>query len=195
MKHETINHKFEDVYIRNYSRLIRFAKEYVSYQEDAENIVQDVFVDSYQNWNKMSALKNIDGYLLISVKNRSLDYLKRRINRRKITNKLQNEYIHTIRTNYQALSYFNISISTTVDLYDVIMDAINDLPEKCRLIFLKNKIEGVTQKDIAKELGLSINTVEAQMAIAYKKLRDYLAHYSHIIPLYMLLYVNCLFFL
>ena len=65
------------------------------------------------------------------------------------------------------------------------MKAINSLPEKCREIFIKNKIEGKKQKEIALELNISINTIESQMAIAYKKLRVEL---KDVLQLFVFLY-------
>ena len=50
--------------------------------------------------------------------------------------------------------------------------ALDKLPEQCRKIFMMNKLEGVKQKEIARVLNLSVNTVETQMGIAYKKLRE-----------------------
>ena len=62
---------------------------------------------------------------------------------------------------------------------------MNSLPGKCREIFLKSKIEGKKQKEIAEEMNISINTVETQMGIAYKKLRSELKDYF---PLFVFLY-------
>jgi RNA polymerase sigma-70 factor (ECF subfamily) len=60
---------------------------------------------------------------------------------------------------------------------DCIDKAIDSLPDKCREIFVMNKLEGKKQKEIAQELHISIHTIEAQMAIAYKKLKEELKAY------------------
>jgi RNA polymerase sigma factor (sigma-70 family) len=64
------------------------------------------------------------------------------------------------------------------DIDAVIQNAIDSLPEKCRQIFVMNKIEGKKQKVIAQELNISVHTVESQMAIAYKKLKEALKDYT-----------------
>ena len=64
---------------------------------------------------------------------------------------------------------------------------IDSLPEKCREIFIKSKIEGKRQKDIATELNISLKTVENQMAIAYKKIKGELKDY---LPLLLFLLAN-----
>ena len=63
----------------------------------------------------------------------------------------------------------------------VVNEAIDKLPERCREVFLKSRLEGMKYKEIAESMNLSVNTVENQMAIALKKLRielkDYLSFF------------------
>jgi len=53
----------------------------------------------------------------------------------------------------------------------IIISAINELPEKCREVFIKCKMEGETYSKVAEDLNISVKTVENQMSIALKKLR------------------------
>ena len=57
------------------------------------------------------------------------------------------------------------------------MTAIDKLPERCRQVFLKSRIEGKKNREIANELDLSMSTVENQMTIALRKLRIELKDY------------------
>ncbi len=57
------------------------------------------------------------------------------------------------------------------------MTAINKLPERCRQVFLKSRIEGKKNREIANELNLTVSTVENQMTIALRKLRVELKDY------------------
>ena len=57
------------------------------------------------------------------------------------------------------------------------MTAINKLPERCRQVFLKKRIEGKRNREIANELNLTVSTVENQMTIALRKLRVELKDY------------------
>lgn len=59
----------------------------------------------------------------------------------------------------------------------MIANAIDKLPERCREIFLKSRIEGMKYREIADELDISMNTVENQMSIALRKLRIELKDY------------------
>jgi RNA polymerase sigma factor (sigma-70 family) len=75
------------------------------------------------------------------------------------------------------LELFDQSLLSEQDIEKIISEVINSLPEKCREIFIKSKIEGKKQKDIAVEMNISLKTVENQMNIAYKKLKSELKDY------------------
>ncbi|MDD4515063.1 sigma-70 family RNA polymerase sigma factor, partial [Massilibacteroides sp.] len=79
------------------------------------------------------------------------------------------------------------SLSSEEDVERIVTNAINKLPERCKLIFLKSRIEGKKYKEIATDLDISVNTVENQMAIALRKLRVEL---KDLLPLFIFL-TNC----
>ena len=100
-------------------------------------------------------------------------------------NKMQEEYELALQIKLQSLQAFDEQIFSNADMETVVVNAIQSLPEKCRQIFVMNKIEGKKQKTIAEELNLSIHTVESQMAIAYRKLKEILK--EHLPLLFFLL--------
>ena len=63
------------------------------------------------------------------------------------------------------------------ELYELVQKAINQLPEKCKAIFVLSREEGLTYQEIANQLDLSVKTVENQMSIALKKMRAALKPY------------------
>ena len=66
-------------------------------------------------------------------------------------------------------------------------NAINDLPEQCRIIFQMSRFEELKYQEIADRLGLSVKTVENQMGKALKVLREKLSDY---LPLLLLILLN-----
>ena len=80
----------------------------------------------------------------------------------------------------------NYTFTSEEDIEQAVTKAIDKLPERCREIFLKSRIEGMKYREIADELDISMNTVENQMSIALKKLRIELKDY---LPL--LLFLIC----
>ena len=90
---------------------------------------------------------------------------------------MQEEYQITLKVKLASLELFDQSLLSEQDIEKIISEVINSLPEKCREIFIKSKIEGKKQKDIAVEMNISLKTVENQMNIAYKKLKSELKDY------------------
>ena len=163
---------FEQFYITWYSRAKYFAREYVHSESDAENIIQDVFLHLYERRDLMDAYTNLTAYLFTSIKNRCLDYLRKWVLEQETAQGVQDEFEMELRMKYDSLEIFNTQFSDETDIGELLDNALQKLPERCRNIFIMNKLEGKKQKEIAEELNLSINTVESQMGIAYKKLRE-----------------------
>jgi RNA polymerase sigma-70 factor (family 1) len=178
--------EFEEIYLSFYPRLKRFAQEYVISEADAENIVQDVFLDLWERRAFVSSSINLTSYLFTNIKNKCIDFLRHRMVMQNAANKMQEEYELALQIKLQSLQAFDEHIFSNADMEAVIADAIQSLPEKCRQIFVMNKIEGKKQKTIAEELNLSIHTVESQMAIAYRKLKEILKDYR---PLFIFLFI------
>lgn len=176
---ENLAGNFESIYITYYPRLKRFAREFVICDDDAENIVQDVFLELWQKQSALNFPVNMAAILISSVRNRCIDFLRHKIVVNKANARIQTEYEYAFRLKLQTLEIFENDKFQDINLEKIITDAINLLPEKCREIFIKSKIEKKKQKEIAEEMNISINTIESQIAIAYKKLRQEL---SHIIP-------------
>lgn len=177
------NHRviFENVYVTYYSRMKFFALEYVIREEDAENIVQDVFLNLWEQNLLLLSHTNLFSLLFTAVKNRCIDFLRHKTIVQKSVNRLQDEYMEPLQLKYHSLEAFNDSLFYEPDIETVIQNAIDSLPEKCKQIFILNKIEGKKQKNIAQELNISVNTVENQMTIAYKKLKELLKDYISLI--------------
>lgn len=163
---------FERFYITWYSRATYFACEYVLSESDAENIVQDVFLHLYERRDLLDAYSNLTAYLFTSIKNKCLDYLRKRVNEQEAVLEMQNEFDMALRMKYDSLEILNTCFPNESAIEELLEQALQKLPERCRKIFIMNKLEGKKQQQIATELQISINTVESQMAIAYKKLRE-----------------------
>ena len=179
--------RFEDVYLSYFSKMKYFAKEYVISEEDAENIVQDVFVELWENKKMLNMHMNLIAYLFTTIKNKCLNHLRHKLVVQETASKLQEEYTISLRMNLDSLEAFDNNLFSDQDIEKIISRALDTLSEKCRTIFIMSKIEGKKQKEIAQELNISINTIETQMGIAYKKLRIELKDYFPI-----LLFILCL---
>ena len=161
---------FETIYTANFERMKRFAYHYVLNKEDAENIVQDVFEVLWLKKEELEEDRDYFGYLLYSVKNKCIDFLRKEMLIRSAHDELHKQNIKEKALLY-SLEQFNPIFETEKDLMHILEEAIASLPPQCKQIFYKSKIQGKKHQEIAKEMQISVNTIETQMSIAYKKLR------------------------
>lgn len=160
---DCLQNNFDKIYVMYFSRMHRFAKGYVLFDEDAENVVQDVFVLLWEKRDVLDIQVSLVSYLFSLVKNRCLDYLRHQV--------VADEYKQELTLKLTSLEHLNDSFTPDEDIERILLLAIHKLPERCREIFMKNRIEGKKYREIATEMNLSVNTVENQISIALKKLR------------------------
>lgn len=163
---------FSELYLMYYPKLVRFAKEFVVLEEDAENITQDVFADLWERRDGIDHIENVNAYLFRLVRNRCLDYLKHKVFEQKYAENVQASFEIELSLKLQSLDRFDVSdIFEGNEMERLVRDAINSLPKRCRDIFLLSRMKGLKYREISEKLGISVNTVECQMGIALKKLR------------------------
>jgi RNA polymerase sigma-70 factor (ECF subfamily) len=168
---------FKEFYTHWYPRTTAFAREYLLSEDDANDAVQDVFTDLYEKYDLLSGRVDITAYLFTSLKNRCIDVLRHRIVEREAANFMQEEYELTLRMKFDSLEILDDGIFDEDTVTEILENALATLPERCRTIFVKHKLEGMCQKDIAAELGVSPKTIENQLTIAYRKMREALKPY------------------
>ena len=164
---------FEKLYKLYYPKMFAFAKNYVPANEDAENIVQDVFLILWERKEEIEISFTLTTYLFTLVKNRCLNFLRHKLIEEEYNSQLKEE----LGFKLYALETFDYSYQSEEELQEVIRRALDTLPERCREVFIKSRIEGLKYKEISDELGIAVNTVENQMVTALKKLRVALKDY------------------
>jgi len=161
---------FEFVFKKYYSVLCIYATKYCGSKEIAEEIVSQFFLNFYDKRETLTINVSLKSYLFRSVRNTALNYIR---DNSKLVNK---EYINEVN-----IKYTDTVQDTLIgkELEEVINKAIDNLPDQCRIIFIKSRFEEKKYKEIAEELNISVNTVETQMSRALKKLRTDLKDYMH----------------
>lgn len=159
-------HEFKKEFSRYYLPLCMFALRMLNIKEEAEDVVQQCFIICWERLQKGERIDNLKSYLYISVRNLSLRRLM----------KLQSELSSDFTSFTMEITEEEIDTS---ERDAKLWKAIDNLPEKCRLIFLMSKRDGLSNKEISDELGISVKTVENQMTKAYTRLRESLSSLSH----------------
>ncbi|MFW5756891.1 MAG: RNA polymerase sigma-70 factor [Tangfeifania sp.] len=162
---------FDGLFLLYYQKLCRFAFTFIHDTDECEEVVQRMFVRLWEKRKNLKIPENPKAFLFKSVYYESMKNLRLKNTR----DKHQSKYI----------LYSNLEQEETEDFSMVLPylnAAIERLPKKCRLIFVLHKLEGLTQKEIADYLGISVKTVENQVANAILKLREELKPYLHLLP-------------
>lgn len=155
---------FEKIYNHYHKKLISFSRNYTEFKELAEEIVEDVFVKLWYNRENVTQIKNLKVYLYTSVKHQSLNALSQEA-RRVVTELLE-------VTEYDVQSEDNSphDLLVTSELMQSVQSAIESLPPRCKLIFQLVREDQLRYKEVSEILNISVNTIDAQMAIAVKRL-------------------------
>lgn len=157
---------FRCFYDHFFNRVLFFAHLFIKSEEICQEVVSDVFISVWLNKEKLADVENIEGYLFIITRNKSLNYLEKQSDFAELDKEILFE------KKIEDSNPENILITKELEI--VIQKSIDQLPERCRLIFKLSREEKLKHHQIAKILSISENTVHAQMMIALKKLHDIL---------------------
>lgn len=161
---------FKQFFSSHYSQLVVFANRYTADQDVSEELVQDVFYRLWKDLKNLDIKSNIRSYVYGATRNACLNHLKHQ----KVVLK-HAEYLQS--RPYQYAENKEIEYD---ELYDKVQESIQSLPEKCREVFLLSRHEGLSYKEIAVQLQISIKTVENQMGKALRVLKGALKEYMHL---------------
>ncbi|WP_111307060.1 RNA polymerase sigma factor [Confluentibacter sediminis] len=153
---------FKSVYIYYYKRLCVYILNFTGDRDLTEDIVQDTF---FKLWNHRETLRvdcSLSGYLYRITYNNFIDACREK---KKQDNQLENLRVHVLSNLLDDDDLFNQRLQK-------VKSAIDQLPPRCKEIFLLNKQSGMRYKEIAEHLGLSVKTVENQIGKALNIIRQ-----------------------
>jgi RNA polymerase sigma-70 factor (family 1) len=158
---------FQKIYFLYYERLLKLACSFVKITEVAEEIVDDVFVKIWANRSKLSGVNNLTVYLYVAVKNQALNYIQ--------TKRIVCVDIESVGFELKDISSSAEDVLITAELAKVINDAIQQLPEQCKIVFKLVKEDRLKYKKVAEILNISPKTVEYHMGNALKAIATAIA--------------------
>lgn len=160
---------FQELYCRLKNKVMSFSIKLLGNSEEAEEMTQDIFVRLWENRAKLDPEKNIEAFLFVMVRSSFLDALKKK--------KQQASYIDA--QEYQAatnrLTDEYIDYTECCELLDY---AIQRLPKQAKLVYRMSRVDGLSHKEISKNLEISPFTVSNHLKYALKHLKKYLKKMS-----------------
>ena len=159
---------FKNLFDLHYSPLCNFAYRITGDLNQAEDVVQDVFVRLWDKRDQMDQERNIRSYIYTMVRNHALEIIRRQ----SLGSKINQELLY-LQNDTEESPVEETEIEKIVIL-DQIYVSIRQLPPKCGEVFTLSKVNGLSYAQIAEHMDISIKTVENNMGKALKLLREML---------------------
>ncbi len=163
---------FESLFHQYYGYLCLYAAKILNNPETAEEIVQDFFVRLWEKREQLSIDSSIKNYLFRSIKNLCINFIQH--------DKVKARHAQMVISETENITAYDEQFIEP-DLAEKIEESIQSLPEKRREIFRLSREEGLKYREIAERLNVSVKTVETQMSLAIKTLREMLKNFTTIL--------------
>ena len=155
---------FENIY-HSYSRkLFNFCRKYYLTVDQAEEIVQQVFITIWEKKEQLVPEKSFDAYIFTITTNKIKDFYRKKVIKDAFIN-------HTLylKKDYSFITHEEVYYN---ELNSLIERTIDKLPQRCREIFILSRFEELSYKDIAEKLEITESTVNTQITKALKMLQE-----------------------
>ncbi|MCE5174310.1 MAG: sigma-70 family RNA polymerase sigma factor [Bacteroidales bacterium] len=146
-------------------KVIRFISLFVSNRLECEELASDVFISLWGNKENLSDISDLENYIFIVAKNKALNHLRKGKTELINLDAFQVDAFYNTRTTPE-------SIYISQEEVESLNAAINELPQKTKMAFLLVRENKMKYKDAAEVLGVSVKTIEKQVAAAVAKLKE-----------------------
>ncbi len=166
---------FKEVFRILYPRLKGYCRLFIHNEDQIEDIIQESFITLWEKHESIKPDKSVESFVFVIVRNRCLNYLKKD---KLISNKVNLDNINIEELQYLYHLDFIEKEEKSMEelLIESFQKAVNELPDKMKLVFTKCKIEGIKQKEVAEELGISLKMVEKHISKSKQQIRNKLAN-------------------
>jgi RNA polymerase sigma-70 factor (ECF subfamily) len=166
--HNSDEAAFTEIYNLYWKKLFFIAAQKLNSLSEAEEIVQDIFLDVWKRREDININTSLASYLSICVKYKVINLLAKRNQQFRYQ-----EYASSMHeTDASTQQYISLD-----ELREQLMKETAKLPEKCRMVFQMSREQGYSQKQIARKLSISEKTVESHISRALRSLRTNLSQF------------------
>lgn len=131
---------FTEIYAIYFPRMLRFARTYIIDKEDAENIVQDIFIYLWENRALLDGMHCPQAFLFTLVKRRSIDFIRKKLQIAHTEGGMEEIENHEYQFKLYSLTAFDEAQFSDEEIERLVRQAIDRLPERCRRIFIESKL-------------------------------------------------------
>ena len=176
---------FERIFKANYNRIAGFCAQFIGEREYVPEIAQEAFVNLWLNREKIHTSNGIKAFLYTFAKTNCLNYIRHR----KVMEKYHNRQLREKEElfNEEVLTSFDFGSLEFSELEQLIFESVNEMPEKCRVVFIKSRYEGKKNIEIAREMDITEKAVEADLTRALRTLKTKLSGYLPVSVLHLVI--------
>ena len=158
---------FRGVYQKYFPELYFYLRTFTVNETEIQDIIQDSFLKLLED-DRYERVVNVRGYLYSCVRNDLFNKIGNDKKKERLKAEMEREYFAGVQDDID-VAYSREQFITMTE------EAIGTLPPMCKAIFNMSKMQGLSYKEIAERLSISVKTVEAQMGIAFRKIREYVS--------------------
>lgn len=151
---------YNNLFVRYYTGLCRYVYGLLSDKEDTEDIVQELFLNLWNNRSKIEITVNVSGYLYRMARNLTLNHI-RNTKKHQDLSELQEQITPYTEEDQLESDEFRIAL----------YDCMDRLPPRSREVLFLHRIEGLKQKEIAEKLSIAIKTIKNQIWSSLQSLK------------------------
>jgi len=162
---------YEELFKQTFPRMVGYCKLFIQDKAQANDLVQECFVKLWEKRDTLKISQSVESLLFVMLRNRCLNYLRdQKLHHAEKSINLveENELQHLYQLDFTGKE----EKSMEEQLLEAIHKSVENLPEKRRLVFLKAKVEGKKNKEVAEELGITVKSVEKHLHQAKEQIRQ-----------------------
>jgi len=163
---------FREVFTVLYPRLKSYCKLFVPDNNQIEDLIQETFIAVWENKASIQPDKTIESYVFVILRNKCLNFLKTQKRFSYDVVALKNLKVEDLQFLYHLDFIEREDRSIEEQLIESLKQAIDELPDKMKKVFVLCKVKGRKQKQVADELNISVKMVEKHIASAKHQIRE-----------------------
>ena len=161
---------FDALYKKYSRRLYKFGFSILKSLEETENLIQDVFINLWENRHKVEKDSSVKSYVFTIAYNSAISVIRKKVRESQFI-----EYLKSIQEVNGEAADVKIEYD---ELKNKLDNIIQTLPPRQKEVYMLHRVEGLKYSEIAKRLNISENTIENHMSRAIKTIREKIGNFS-----------------
>ncbi len=166
---------------------VNFANSYVRDWIVAEDITEEAIIYYWENKSNLSEVSNVPAYILATIKNKSLNYLRHLQKHEEFSEHIREYNEWELNTRIASLEACEPYELLCKEIQEIVRQTLDKLPERTREIFILSRYKNKSYKEIAELTGITTKGVDFHIGVALKALQSNLKDYF---PFYLCFFLN-----